>query len=68
MPRMTKAEATELAARHSIPLDADFFSLSWDTVERVKHAADERKYRAPKDANGSRARYFHEYLRRAAGL
>lgn len=28
--------------------------------------ADAHKYRAPRNANGSRGRYWHEYLQRAA--
>lgn len=68
MSRMTKTEAREIANRFGFRLDADFHALPSSEVERIIAAADERKYRQPKNANGSRARYFHEYLRRAAGL
>jgi len=62
---MKKFEATSIANAHHIPLDVDFFTLDSDTVHRIIAAADERKYRQPKNANGSRARYFHAMLVRA---
>ena len=62
---MKKFEATSIATAHSIPLDVDFFTLPNDAVLRILDAADERKYRKPKNANGSRARYFHAMLVRA---
>ena len=58
--------ALDLAARHGIPLDVDFHTLDFATMEAVIAAADERRYRKPPNANGSRARYFHAYLRRRA--
>lgn len=64
---MTAAYARELARLYRIPLDRDFHSLNSETVESILAAADEWKYRKPRNANGSRARYFHAYLvRRAA--
>lgn len=62
---LTKSEATAIATAHAIPLDVDFHALPSDTVERILNAANERKYRAPRNANGSRARYFHAMLVRA---
>lgn len=64
---MKRAEAIALAARHKIPLNQDFYTLPASTVERITAAADERKYRKPKNANGSRARYFYAYLVRSLG-
>lgn len=64
---MKRAEAIALAARHEIPLNKDFHTLPASTVDRITAAADERKYRKPKNANGSRARYFHAYLVRSLG-
>ncbi len=58
--------ARDIANRHHVPLDRDFHALSSDEVARVITAADEHKYRQPRNANGSRARYFHAYLQRAA--
>ena len=63
---MTRTDALGLAARYRIPLDVDFHALNWGVVDSIIAAAGERKYRAPKNANGSRARYFHAYLVRRA--
>lgn len=63
---MTRHTARELATNYRIPLDSDFHTLGASQVESIIAAADSVKYRAPKLRNGSRARYFHAYLRRAA--
>lgn len=63
---MDKDEARALARRFSIPLDRDFHALDTSNVESIILAADSVKYRRPANANGSRARYFHAYLVRAA--
>lgn len=42
----------------------DFHTLSSEEVERLLAEADSVKYRKPKNANGSRARYFHAKLQR----
>lgn len=63
---MTKDDAKDIARRYNIVLDVDFHTLTSSAVQRVIDAADERKYRKPKSANGSRARYFHAALVRAA--
>jgi hypothetical protein len=44
----------------------DFHRLNSDRVETLLYYADLHKYRQPKNANGSRARYFHAYLQRRA--
>lgn len=47
----------------------DFYTLSSIVVDALLAEADVMRYRAPKNANGSRGRYFHAYLeRRAASL
>jgi len=61
-----RQDARELARRYGIPLDRDFHALPSETVESVIAAADEWQYRRPRNANGSRARYFHSYLQRLA--
>jgi hypothetical protein len=48
------------------PLGGNFHSLGTDVVAALIEEADERRYRRPKNANGSRARYFHDYLQRVA--
>ena len=68
MPRLNKYEAQEALRRISgtgigIPC---FHSLPSDQVAQVLREADLVKYRKPKTANGSRARYFYEYLARTA--
>ncbi len=62
---MSRAEAIDLAARFNFPLCEDFFTLPSSTVCQILAAADERHYRKPKNANGSRGRYFYAYLNRA---
>lgn len=66
MSRLTQDQAQSLAERYRIPLDRDFYTLRNEEVESVLAAADERRYRQPRNANGSRARYFHAALQRAA--
>lgn len=68
MARLTEQGALAIAHEYGIPLDSDYHALNSATVEKVIEAANARGYRKPKNANGSRARYFHAYLRRAAGL
>lgn len=63
---MDRQTALDLAARYHIPLDVDYHTINSSTVESIIAAANERKYRKPTNANGSRARYFHAALVRAA--
>lgn len=55
---MTRYDATNYAHRFSVPLGKNFFTLTSFEVCRVLEAADAHRYRKPKNANGSRARYF----------
>jgi hypothetical protein len=66
MARLTATEARELAARYHVPLDRDFHTFGTVTVTNIITAANAARYRKPANANGSRARYFHAYLVRAA--
>ena len=66
MNRVAAIDARALAARYGIPLDCDFHALPSATVESIIAAANSVKYRQPRNANGSRARYFHARLVRAA--
>lgn len=63
---MTSYEATTLSHAYHIQLRKDFCTLSSSEVGRVLEAADAWKYRKPKNANGSRGRYFYALLNRAA--
>lgn len=66
MLAVAKADARDLAARYGIDLERDFHALPSEQVERIIAAADSVRYRAPRNANGSRARYFHARLVRTA--
>ena len=68
MARLSQAEARGLAARHGIALGCDFHTLPNHEVLRILEVAKARGYRQPRNANGSRARYFHAYLKRAANI
>ncbi len=58
-------EAREIL-RQANALDRDFHALPSGDVETLIAAADRLKYRAPRNANGSRARMFWQYLQRRA--
>jgi hypothetical protein len=64
--RLTRREARQILWGREIPLGVDFHALRSSQVDQIIHAANARNYRAPKNANGSRARCFHAYLIRAA--
>lgn len=63
---LTKLEARDIAHRYAIPLHSDYHALPWSTVQRVINAANDHGYRQPKNASGSRGRYFFDYLQRRA--
>lgn len=62
---MNRSDATSLATQFHIPLGRDFHTLTCSEVCRVLEAADHMKYRKPRNANGSRGRYFYAALNRA---
>lgn len=51
-----------------IPIGADFHTLSTSQVDGLLEEARRVKYQRPKNANGSRARYFHDRLQRLARI
>jgi hypothetical protein len=63
---MDRHTARDTLARCGAPLDADFHALGSSVIEAIVEAARAYGYRKPKNANGSRARYFHAYLMRTA--
>ena len=63
--RMTYNKAWELIERYQLPID-NFFTLESSEVDNVIAAANEYGYRKPRNANGSRARYFYDFLVRKA--
>jgi hypothetical protein len=62
---MTRSDAANLCNKYHIDTHKDFFVLSASEVGQVIDAADEWGYRKPKNANGSRGRYFFAALQRA---
>lgn len=66
MARLTRAEALDILTACGIEQGSDYHTLSGTQVDALLSEADKRKYRKPRDASGSRARYFHAYVQRAA--
>jgi hypothetical protein len=66
MPRMTRKTAEGILTRCHLSETPNFFTLSDNDKEDLLREADAVKYRKPKSANGSRARYFYAYVLRAA--
>ena len=63
---MTRSDARATFARIGVPRAVSFHALPSDHVDALIAEADRVKYRRPANANGSRARYFHARLMRAA--
>lgn len=66
MARFTQHAARECLHACGIQRDVDFHVLPSDAVEALAAQAKFFKYRKPRNANGSTARYFHAYLTRTA--
>lgn len=62
MPPDKHQVALDVLRACSIDLTAGFHTLRSSQVESLLAWANHYKYRAPKNANGSRARYFHAML------
>jgi hypothetical protein len=67
MKKIGSTEASRIFASCRISPFEDFHALPSSKIDMLLEHADRVKYRKPKDANGSRARYFHAYLYRALG-
>lgn len=65
MARMSKDDARALCNVFGINPRLDWHTMPSAMKEAVLRAADERRYKKPKNANGSRGRYFAAYLSRA---
>ena len=64
---MTPYDARNTLHRLGLTARHDFHALRSEVVDAILAEADRAKYRKPRNANGSRARYFHALLvRRAA--
>lgn len=65
------AAAERLHARETlqacgVPVGADFHALQSSQVDKLLSEATRARYRKPRNANGSTARYFHDLLQRRA--
>ena len=49
-----------------IPLGEDFHCLTTAQKDALEQAADRVRYQRPRNANGSRLRYYHDLLQRRA--
>ncbi len=63
---MDTGTARHFLALANVERGANFHTLNSSKVVRLLEFADEYGYRKPKSANGSRGRYWHEYLQRVA--
>lgn len=65
---LTRSEARRILARWAINPDApeDFHAISSQQVDWILATAREHRYRKPRNANGSTARYFYAYVVRRA--
>lgn len=64
MARLTYWEARSLARVYCFNPLEDYCAMSSGSKQGVLDAADSVRYRKPKNANGSRGRYFAAYVRR----
>ena len=63
---MTASKAISIAQRAGVPIDADFFTLNNAQLNVLSIAADNRRYKRPRNAQGCRNRTFWAYVQRAA--
>lgn len=61
-----RLNAQEALKACGVARDSDFHTLRSEQVDALLAEADRVKYHKPKQANGSRARYFHDLLQRRA--
>jgi hypothetical protein len=62
--KLTPEFAHDVLRSHPDRAERDFHALSSGAVDYLISHANQAGYRKPKNANGSRARYFHAYLQR----
>jgi hypothetical protein len=67
MAKISKEEARNKVRRAGISLHANFFTLNNSQVVDLIEVADQMGYKKPKNANGSRDRYFFAYLQSNRG-
>ena len=64
MSKITRIEALSLAKRAGINLNADYHTLNSTQVGVIVDLAKQSGYQKPKNASGSRGRYFFYNLAR----
>ncbi len=62
----TRFNAIQTLKSLNIAVGQDFHTLRFTQVEGLLTEADRVRYQRPLNANGSRARYFHDRLQRQA--
>lgn len=65
--KLTKEDARNKVRHAGISLHDNFFTLPASKVSVLLEVADEMGYQKPKNANGSRGRYFFAYLQSNRG-
>lgn len=63
--RLSSSAACAILVGVGATRQTDFHTLSSSKVDDLLRAADHYKYRKPKNANGSRGRYFFAYVQRS---
>ncbi len=63
---LTRSAAFDILDQVGATTETDFHTLGSSEVESVLASADLYKYRKPRNANGSRGRYFFAYVQRVA--
>lgn len=63
---MTTEQATNVLRYVGAETSTDFHTLSATAVDNLIAFANDFKYRRPRNANGSRARYFFAFVCRVA--
>ena len=66
MARLSNYEAAEILSRCHVDKGGDFHRLRTEQVEDLLAFADMHGYRKPRNANGSRGRYWCAHLQRLA--
>jgi hypothetical protein len=61
-----RTDARAILESCRVPIGADFHTLTSAQVDALLTVADQRRYQKPRNANGSRGRYFHAMLQRRA--
>ena len=64
--KINRHEARTMLETCGVPIGAEYYALRSAQVDALIAMADKYRYCKPRNANGSRSRYFHEMLQRKA--